>query len=54
MLCLVAAALSAPQYQYQRPNQAAAPVSADQWAAMNPVGNSDLDELKSQWARFLE
>jgi hypothetical protein len=58
MTCLVAAAVAAPQYHYKRPqsNQAAPSVSADQWAAMNPLNsqNGDLEEIKNQWERFLE
>jgi hypothetical protein len=58
MMCLVATALAAPQYHYQRPkpNQAATSVSPAQWASLNPLNseNSDLEELKSQWERFLE
>jgi hypothetical protein len=58
MACLVAAAMAAPQYHYQRPkpNHAASSVSADQWASLNPLKseNSDLQELKKQWERFLE
>jgi hypothetical protein len=50
--------VAAPQYHYKRPqsNQAAPSVSADQWAAMNPLNsqNGDLEEIKNQWERFLE
>jgi hypothetical protein len=62
---LVAAVFAAPQYgPAPQAAEQSAPVTADQWATLNPYGSNSnaypaeerpqIEEIQRQWAKFLE
>ena len=51
---LVAVIAAAPQYGESPPQEVYSDPAAQQWATLNPYGDSTRDEIQKQWEKFFE